>query len=212
MKLYFFGSEMLGKSDYDPIFIPQWSVEESEELKYLHAVESEMLAVINQFGIDGLAAPQIGFPIQMAVVRLAGKKKMTLLNPRIERMYGSETEYDEGCISCPPGANMCPVARMQFIHVVARSLERPEVERDWNFSGWDARIVQHELDHLAGTFFFERAELVEKAKVLERFHQWKRTLKQSREFGLPETRRNKWQSNHIPGAAYPSSPLLRAGR
>ena len=173
MKLYFYGSDTLSQSEYLPVrgVVPT-------EVEYLREVEAHMLAVINQFGIPGLAAPQLGFPIQMVVVKVGGKR-LTLLNPEIERMYGAETDYPEGCISCPPGGNQCCVARMQFINVAGSTIEEPGKVRDFNFSSRDARVVQHEIDHLRGTFFFERAELVEKAKVLERFHQWKRTMKQN---------------------------------
>jgi len=181
LKLYFFGSEMVSQSAYLEIEIlyPQ-------ELEYLRNIEAHMLAVINEFGIPGLAAPQIGFPIQMVVVRLSGGKRLTLLNPHIERMYGAETEYPEGCISCPPGGNRCPTARMQFINVIGSSIEEPAVVKDWHFSSRDARVVQHEVDHLAGTFFVDRASVVEKSKVLDQFHQWKHTFKQngSPNFGL----------------------------
>jgi peptide deformylase len=172
LKLFFFGSESLGQSEYEPVV-----AQAPEELKFIHQVESEMLAVINQFGIPGLAAPQLGYNFQMIVVKLAGGSRLTLLNPRIEKMYGAETEYSEGCISFPPGGNVCKTPRMQFINVVGRSIEEPGRERDFNFTSADARVVQHEIDHLNGTFFFDRANLMKKAKVLDRFHQWKRTFK-----------------------------------
>jgi peptide deformylase len=174
LKLYFFGSELLTQLEYEPV-----AVQAPEEVKYLREIEAHMLAVINRFGIPGLAAPQLGFSIQMVVVKLADGARLTLLNPVIERMYGAETEYPEGCISCPPGGNQCEVARMQFISVSGSSIERPEEVRDWQFTSRDARVVQHEIDHLRGTFFFERADLVEKAKVLDRFHQWRKTFKQN---------------------------------
>ena len=187
MKLFFFGSESLAQSEYMPV-----TATAPEELKYLQEVEAQMLAVINQFGIPGLAAPQLGYPIQMVVIRRAGGSKVTILNPEIERMYGSETEYPEGCISCPPGGNRCPVARMQFINVAGSSLERPEFKKSWTFTSQDARVVQHEIDHLRGAFFFDRANLVDKAHVLERFHLWKHTFKQngSPNFGLTRGGRN----------------------
>ena len=172
MKLFFYGSEFLSQSEYLPV-----SVQTPEEEGYLREVESHMLAVINQFGVSGLAAPQLGFNVQMIVIKKSGGSRLTLLNPRIDRMYGAETDYPESCISFPPGGNECYVARMQFINVVASSLDKPDKERDWQFTSNDARVVQHEIDHLNGTFFFERANLVEKAKVLERYHQWKRTFK-----------------------------------
>jgi peptide deformylase len=174
VKLFFFGSDFLAQPEYQTIEKP-----EPEEVIYLRQVEAQMLAVINQYGRPGLAAPQIGIPLQMILVRLAGGAKLTLLNPVIERMYGSETEYPEGCISCPPGGNQCGVARMQIIHVSGSSLERPEEVKEWKFTSKDARVVQHEIDHLNGVFFFDRANLVEKAHVIERFNLWRRTFKQN---------------------------------
>ena len=170
---------MLTQLEYEPV-----AVQAPDEVKYLRKVEAHMLAVINQFGITGLAAPQLGFSIQMVVVRLADGARLTLLNPVIERMYGAETDYPESCISCPPGGNQCEVARMQFITVVAASIEKPNEQVEWRFTSSDARVVQHEVDHLAGTFFFDRANLVEKSKVIERFHLWQRTFKQNGT-GLP---------------------------
>jgi len=178
MKLFFYGSEMLSQLEYQQV-----AVQTQEELSYLREVEGQMLSVINQFGLSGLAAPQLGVPIQMIVVRRAGGAKLTLLNPVIDRMYGSETDYPESCISVQPGANECYVARMQFINVVGNSLEEPSKEKNWHFTSSDARVVQHQIDHLHGTFFFDRAELVEKAKVLDRFHQWKRTFRNNPNFG-----------------------------
>jgi len=174
VKLFFFGSDFLAQPDYQTIESP-----EPEEVRYLLQVEAQMLAVINQYSRPGLAAPQIGVPLRMILVRLGGGEKLTLLNPEIERMYGSETEYPEGCISCPPGGNSCGVARMQIIHVTGSSLAAPEVVREWKFTSKDARVVQHEIDHLNGTFFFDRANLVEKAHVIDRFQIWRRTFKQN---------------------------------
>lgn len=179
VKLFFYGSEMLSLPEHQ-VVVPQ----NPEELGYIRKIEAEMLAVINEFGVYGLAAPQLGYSLQMIVVKLGEGKRLTLLNPVIEQMYGSETDYAEGCISCPPGGNQCPTPRMQFINVAGTSIDKPAEMKNWAFTSHDARVVQHEIDHLNGTFFFERAELVEKPKVLERFHQWKRTMKSTPNFGL----------------------------
>ena len=164
MKLFFFGSELLSQSEYDAVsgFGP-------EEMKYLREVETHMLAVINQFGIPGLAAPQLGYPIQMAVVKMSDGSRLTLLNPRIERMYGSESDYSEGCISCPPGGNQCPVARMQFINVVASTIDKPEKERDWQFTSQDARVVQHEIDHLNGVLIVDHQGRLNRQMTLDKW-------------------------------------------
>ena len=76
------------------------------------------------------------------------------------------------------------VPRMGMVDIEASLVSSPGERKKFTFSGSLARIIQHEIDHLNGTFFFERADLVEKAKVLEKFHQWKRTFKQDGT-GLP---------------------------
>lgn len=168
MKLFFYGHEQLSWSEYQPV-----DIRNSEDLQFLRGVERRLEAVVERYKRPGFTAPQMGIPIQMAVVRVKGVL-VTLLNPRIERMYGAETVYPETCISCPPpGENSCRVARMGIIEVTSKIIDKPFSEQKWTFEGVDARIVQHELDHLAGTFFFERANLVDKEKVLTKFEQWK---------------------------------------
>lgn len=168
MKLYFYGSELVSQPEYFPV-----EVVSPSEGRFIRKVEERMLAVMEQFKLRGLAAPQVGIPLRMIVVRLKNQKILTLLNPTIDRMYGHEVEYSEGCISCPPGGNSCRVARMQVIDVTGSRVERPDYEEKWQFRGQESRIIQHEVDHLTGTFFLDRASVVEKTNVLEKFHQWK---------------------------------------
>ena len=174
MKLYFYGSESLSQTENQLIESPT-----EKEIEYLLQVEEKMLQVMNHFGVSGLAAPQIGEPLQMVVVKIAGGDKVTILNPEITRMYGGEFNYPESCISCPPIGSGCETPRMENITVVGRTIERPNKDKKWHLTSSDAMVVQHEIDHLVGTFFFERANLVAGAQVLERFHQWKKTFKNS---------------------------------
>lgn len=178
MRLFFYGHEGLSWTQYKPV-----EIKKPEDLAFVRRVESWLVGVMRKYRRSGFTAPQLGIPIQMAVVRLESGRMMTMLNPQIERMYGAEVFYPETCISCPPGSNGCKVARMQTIEVIGRTIERGYsfeewmdgfwVDEKWTFMGKDARIVQHELDHLSGTFFFERASLVDRDKVIENFHQWK---------------------------------------
>ena len=78
MKLFFYGSEMVSQSTY-----PEIEIVNPEEQEYLQKIEESMMTVINQYGIAGLAAPQIGYPLQMLVVKLSGGKRITLINPQI---------------------------------------------------------------------------------------------------------------------------------
>jgi peptide deformylase len=62
-----------------------------------------------------------------------------------------------------------------------RTASSPNVTRYTRLSGRDAVVVQHELDHLTGTFFFERASRVAKKKVLEEYENWKKGKKKNAE-------------------------------
>ncbi|MFJ8791911.1 peptide deformylase [Streptomyces sp. NPDC102462] len=117
----------------------------------------------------GLAAPQVGVGLRIAVVedpaavpdevRLARGRVpqpfRVLVNPSYTPVGGGRAAFFEGCLSVPG-----------WQAVVARHAEvrlRGEDERgralDEVVSGWPARIVQHETDHLDGTLYLDRAEL-----------------------------------------------------
>ncbi|WP_030937381.1 peptide deformylase [Streptomyces sp. NRRL S-646] len=117
----------------------------------------------------GLAAPQVGVPLRIAViedpapvpeeVRLARGRVpqpfRVLVNPTYEPVGAARAAFFEGCLSVPG-----------WQAVVARAAEvrlrgEDEVGRpvDEVFSGWPARIVQHETDHLDGVLYLDRAEL-----------------------------------------------------
>ena len=117
----------------------------------------------------GLAAPQVGVPLRIAVredpapvpeeVALARGRVpqpfRVLVNPSYEPVGTARVAFFEGCLSVPG-----------WQAVVARHAEvrlRGEDEHghalDEVFTGWPARIVQHETDHLDGTLYLDRAEL-----------------------------------------------------
>lgn len=117
----------------------------------------------------GLAAPQVGVPLRIAViedpapvpeeVRVARGRVpqpfRVLVNPSYEAVGAARAAFFEGCLSVPG-----------YQAVVARAAEvrlRGEDEYgralDEVFTGWPARIVQHETDHLDGMLYLDRAEL-----------------------------------------------------
>jgi peptide deformylase len=117
----------------------------------------------------GLAAPQVGVPLRIAViedpaevpddVRLARGRVpqpfRVLVNPSYEPVGSRRAAFFEGCLSVPGWAAV--VARHSEVRLTGedehgRALD--EVVRDW-----PARIVQHETDHLDGTLYLDRAEL-----------------------------------------------------
>ncbi|WP_328408141.1 peptide deformylase [Streptomyces violaceus] len=116
----------------------------------------------------GLAAPQVGVPLRIAVfedpapvpeeVRLARGRVpqpfRVLVNPAYEPVGGTRAAFFEGCLSVPGWQAV--VAR----HAEVRLTGQDEHGRalDEVFSGWPARIVQHETDHLDGVLYLDRAE------------------------------------------------------
>ena len=139
---------------------------------------AQMVAMMKHHGYKGLAAPQVGILQQLVVVRLEDGRYLDLVNPVITRMYGAEFESLETCISCPPRDNGCKVARMQIIHVTASRVQQLDSVVDLRFKGPDARLIQHEIDHLEGTFFFERASIKDKVDVIQRYKNWQLTHRQ----------------------------------
>ena len=114
----------------------------------------------------GLAAPQVGEPFQLIVVEYGEKeedeqpKLFVLANPEIIRS-ASETEVGtEGCLSIPGfvGDVERPVG------VTIRGLNRRGKPMRLKTNGWLARIIQHEVDHLNGVLFIDRAEKVWKVE------------------------------------------------
>jgi peptide deformylase len=121
----------------------------------------------------GLAAPQVGEDLQLAVLEdgpdrwghLAEADRevrerdvlpfTVLVNPTYEATgVGAKVSFYEGCLSVPGLTGL--VSRHQSIRVSALD-ERGEVVNRV-FSGWPARIAQHEIDHLEGVLYLDKVE------------------------------------------------------
>jgi peptide deformylase len=120
------------------------------------AVAAELLATMRSYErCVGIAAPQIGALVRIAVVDVSEHPKaetsnglLVLANPRIVAAEGSDVAR-EGCLSLPDvTANVRRATRVVVEHL-AGSLE---------CAGFEARAVQHELDHLDGVLFLDRVE------------------------------------------------------
>ncbi|MCI3274264.1 peptide deformylase [Streptomyces cylindrosporus] len=117
----------------------------------------------------GLAAPQVGVPLRIAViedpapvpdeVRLARGRVpqpfRVLVNPSYEPLGPARAAFFEGCLSVPGWQAV--VARAAEVRLTGEDEHGRAL--DEVFSGWPARIVQHETDHLDGTLYLDRAEL-----------------------------------------------------
>ncbi|MEW2078308.1 peptide deformylase [Streptomyces sp. NPDC012403] len=132
----------------------------------------------------GLAAPQVGVGLRIAViedpapvpeeVRLARGRVpqpfRVLVNPAYEPVGTRRVGFFEGCLSVP--GYQAVVARPAEVRL--RGQDEHGRALDEVFTGWPARIVQHETDHLDGTLYLDRAEprsLSSSRAVAERWSQ-----------------------------------------
>jgi peptide deformylase len=99
----------------------------------------------------GLAAPQIGVPLRVCVVKGDDNQIWALANPEIVKSDGVQVGY-EGCLSYPGWVG--EVARYETVVVKGRNRRGKEVRIKSN--GFTARAFQHELDHLDGVLFIDR--------------------------------------------------------
>jgi peptide deformylase len=128
-----------------------------------------MRSVMHKAPGVGLAAPQLGIPLQLAVLEdqfavdpdvaaVRGREPLpffAMLNPRYQPIGPGAVAFYEGCLSI--GGLQAAVLRPESIRLNFTSPDGTELQRP--FSGWQARIVQHETDHLRGILFLDRAEL-----------------------------------------------------
>ncbi len=121
-----------------------------EELRRLVAKMFKAMYEGGETGGVGLAAPQIG--VSKAVLVYDIGRSGTMVNPRIIA-HSEETEVgEEGCLSVPGVYG--PVERYQWIVVEYRDINGKYKKE--KFSGFDARVIQHEIDHLNGILFVDK--------------------------------------------------------
>jgi len=120
----------------------------------------------------GLAAPQVGVTIQLAVIEdreellsslppqeLAEKERQAvpfhvIINPEITLLGEDRVDFHEGCLSLSGFSAVVPRARRIRVAYLNEHREPQSIEA----SGWYARILQHEIDHLRGTLYIDRME------------------------------------------------------
>jgi len=116
----------------------------------------------------GLAAPQVGISLQLFVVDVTSGRDahalMTFINPEIVKAEGRLQE-DEGCLSLPGVYGPTPRATQVILRGMNRTGETVEVAGE----GLLARALQHEMDHLKGTLFFNRMGPAARDLVMRKF-------------------------------------------
>jgi len=124
---------------------------------------SRMAGIMSDALGVGLAAPQLGISQRLLVYRVGPDAPVTVLaNPELEWASGDVEVGEEGCLSIP--GVMVDVDRP--VHVRVRGLDEEGEERLVEASGLEARVIQHEIDHLDGVLILERTTRDERKRAL----------------------------------------------
>jgi peptide deformylase len=111
----------------------------------------------------GLAAPQLGISQRLLVYRVGSDAPLiTLANPEIEWSSADGEVAEEGCLSIP-GIHL-DIERP--VHVRVRAQDEEGDERTIEASGLEARVIQHEMDHLDGVLILDRTTREERKRAL----------------------------------------------
>lgn len=116
----------------------------------------DMFETMNEYAGIGLAAPQVHENRRIFVAGVddpdGGLPPVVMINPEIELLGPAEEEDWEGCLSIPDVRGRVPRAAQ----IRVRSLDRHGAPQRMTASGFAARVIQHETDHLDGVLFPDR--------------------------------------------------------
>jgi peptide deformylase len=132
----------------------------------------------DQDGI-GLAAPQVGIYVRLAIVMVRHKLVDVLINPEIVNLAGRDLLEDESCLSLPEAK--ARVWRSEIVHIANGTLDNPQAREITIHRGTEARVIQHEIDHLDGVFFINRCGPVARSLALAKFTKHTHRMKKGRE-------------------------------
>jgi len=139
----------------------------------------DMIDTMTEYHGVGLAAPQVHEGVRLFVAALdAGEdgdeasEPVTVINPEII-IAGSDVVEDwEGCLSIPDIRGRVPRARQ----ITVRALDRTGSRFELSAQDFQARVIQHETDHLDGVLFLDRMKSLESLTFLDEYSRyWRKT-------------------------------------
>lgn len=157
----------------DPVLRVQAKALSKEEIlsPEIQALIEKMAVAMRAAEGVGLAAPQIGRSLQIAVIEDVHHAHLTreqleererrpvpfhvIINPRLYIEESETAEFFEVCLSVPEFIGMVPRAKAVRVECLNERAEPIVIEAE----GWYARILQHEIDHLNGVLYIDRAHL-----------------------------------------------------
>jgi peptide deformylase len=129
----------------------------------LHALIADMDETMRALNGAGIAAPQIGVSQRVVIFELAENPRYphvspvpytVLINPVLTVLGEEQDEGWEGCLSVPGLRGLVP----RYLHLRYQGFDAQGNPIDRTVSGFHARVVQHEVDHLDGVLFPQRVK------------------------------------------------------
>lgn len=139
------------RTDDDPI-LRKKSKDVNEVNERMKELISDMFETMDEADGVGLAAPQVGILRKIIVVDNRDGVRFSLINPEIIEKDGSEKGF-EGCLSIPNKQGTVE----RCTHVIVKYMDEDENEKQIEAKDFLARILQHEIDHLDGILYTDRA-------------------------------------------------------
>jgi peptide deformylase len=131
-----------------------------------------MAGIMNDALGVGLAAPQLGISQRLLVYRVGPDAPViALANPEVEWQSANLEAGEEGCLSIQG----VTVDVERPVHVRVRALDEEGDERVIEASGLEARVIQHEMDHLDGVLILERTSRDERKRALRELREAERS-------------------------------------
>ncbi len=138
-----------------------------DDMERVRALVPPMLAAMYAAPGIGLAAPQVGVPLRLAVVDLQpddAPAPIVLVNPEVTRVSEEWAVREEGCLSLP--GQYADVSRPA--RVVVRYTDLDGKAQELEAEGLLAACVQHEIDHLDGVLFVDHLSALKRNMILRR--------------------------------------------
>lgn len=132
----------------------------------IRAIWDDMIETMDAMPGVGLAAPQIGVMLQLAVVDASKdrKKRIRMANPQVLEASAKMNDHEEASPNLP-GVS-AKISRPRAVSV--RYMDETGMIRRGEFVGLEATSVQHQIDHLAGRMYFDSLSKVKRDMLLRR--------------------------------------------
>ena len=147
----------------DPVLLTQSAAITDIDGKLVRLVEGMFETLYQSDSGIGLAAPQVGVQRQIFVWDM-GEKPLVILNPKIVESDG-EWVYSEGCLSIP--GLYVELTRPKKVLMTGIDLNGSEIS--FEADELEARLFQHELDHLNGVLMFDRMKPEQREQALKHY-------------------------------------------